>query len=100
MRKIRGQDAGSLYAMKVLKKATLKGKYIFRLLYASSFYTICSYLSSSPDPTLLTPKQRIYLLTNQIVSDEKPHERIQRLVELALIGEKICENSDSLFRNL
>lgn len=26
MRKIRGQDAGSLYAMKVLRKATLKGK--------------------------------------------------------------------------
>lgn len=26
MRKIKGSDAGQLYAMKVLKKATLKGK--------------------------------------------------------------------------
>ena len=36
MRKIRGQDAGSLYAMKVLRKATLKGKKSFKFFFFKS----------------------------------------------------------------
>lgn len=31
MRKIIGPDAGQLYAMKVLKKASLKGRFVFQL---------------------------------------------------------------------
>ena len=38
MRKIRGQDAGSLYAMKVLRKATLKGKKSFKFFFNSQIY--------------------------------------------------------------
>lgn len=37
MRKIIGPDAGQLYAMKVLKKASLKGGFVFQLFWTVGF---------------------------------------------------------------
>ena len=47
MRKIKGSDAGTAYAMKVLKKATLKGDFKLYLVMPSVTATIIDHPRSS-----------------------------------------------------